>query len=547
MAAKKRAVRRFTDKRRRRRRTQRGGSDVRRIKKTRDDSVLLQTGITDYEAFLQANQRRINLMLSRFLRFSILIGPLLMLLIRVGVFHSVTYTSCAVVSLLVAVLSYFHHVVTKREGNTTRAAVIAFLAMDMLLLLMNSAHIGIYITWFLVPLISLLFCDFKIYAIAVVLNYLMMTLSVWIVSPYYAGLRVDFDSAFQYFAGRMGGFSIETVMMVAAGYGLCRITTSYYRDLIEKYQILSDNKRQMNEQMAILESMSEIYEYASLIDLDEMTERTIRDTTAKEQHASGKIENRSRENLELLPKVAEEHREAFLAFADLSAAAAGLHDQKSMDREFRSTERGWFRAQYIVVERRPDGTPRCLIYTIQNIDRQKRKEERLIRISMTDELTHIYNRRSYYQDVALYRKKALEEDFVIFSIDVNGLKEANDTRGHAAGDELLTATADCLKQVFSPVGKVYRTGGDEFLAIAFTSSPEEILEEIDRVSAAWHGNCTEKMSLSVGYASHAEHPDADIHSLEVLADQMMYREKNRYYSSPGTDRRRVSSPVGSEP
>ena len=71
----------------------------------------------------------------------------------------------------------------------------------------------------------------------------------------------------------MGGFTIETGIMVAAGYSLCRLSTSYYRELIEKYRILSDNKRQMNEQMAILESMSEIYEYASLIDLDAMTER----------------------------------------------------------------------------------------------------------------------------------------------------------------------------------------------------------------------------------------------------------------------------------
>lgn len=50
----------------------------------------------------------------------------------------------------------------------------------------------------------------------------------------------------------------------------------------------------------------------------------------------------------------------------------------------------------------------------------------------------------------------------------------------------------------------------------------------------------EKMSLSVGYASRREHPDADIHGLEKLADERMYREKNRYYSIPGIDRRRAN-------
>lgn len=500
--------------------------------------ALFQSGITDYEAFLKENQRKVNLMLNKFLWFSILIGPLLMVAIRLGIFHSVTYTSCIVVSLLVLSLSCVHYVLIRREDHTARAAVIAFLAIDSLLILMNSAHIGIYITWFVVPLVSLLFCDFKIYAIAVVINYCMMTASVWIVSPYYAGLRVDFNSAFQYFAGRMGGFSIETVIMVVAGYSLCRISTAYYRELIEKYQILSDNKRRMNEQMAILESMSEIYEYASLIDLDDMTEVSIRHAEGEDGHASGKIEGQSRVNGQLMRSIAEEHREAFRAFADLSDAAAGLQDQKSMDREFRSVESGWFRAQYIVVERRSDNAPKRLIYTIQNIERQKQKEEQLIRISMTDELTHLYNRRCYDVDIATYQEKGMEDGFVIFSIDVNGLKEANDTNGHAAGDELLMATAECLAAVIGPIGKVYRTGGDEFLAIAFTEAPGDITEQIRRRSDEWRGENVGKLSLSVGYASHGEHPDADIHGLEKYADQMMYREKNRYYSIPGIDRRR---------
>ncbi|MBR0368811.1 MAG: GGDEF domain-containing protein [Clostridia bacterium] len=510
-----------------------------RAVKRRDEKTIFQSGITDYEAFLKENQKKINLMLNKFLRFSILIGPLLMLAIRFGIFHSVTYASCVIVSLLVLSLSCIHYVLTMREGNTVRAAVIAFLAIDTLLVLMNSAHIGIYITWFVVPLISLLFCDFKVYAIAVAINYAMMTLSVWLVSPYYASLRVDFDRPFQYFAGRMGGFTIETAIMVVAGYCLCRLSTSYYRELIEKYRILSDNKRQMNAQMAILESMSEIYEYASLIDLDAMTETAIRDTRAADRHASGTISGgQSRMNAKLMPSIAAESRQAFADFADLSGALTRMHDVQSMDREFLSAETGWFRAQYIVVERRPDGAPARIIYTIQNIDRQKRREEQLIRISMTDELTGLANRRGYDTDMAALRKEGMGEDFVLFSVDVNGLKEANDTRGHVAGDELLMATAECLTTVIGPIGKVYRTGGDEFLATAMTDAPSAVLEEIRSRSAAWRGAYGEALSLSVGYAARRDHPDADIHGLEIRADQMMYRAKSRYYSAPGTDRRR---------
>ena len=441
-------------------------------------------------------------------------------------------------SLLITCL---HYALIKHEGNTILAAVIAFLALDSLLIVMNSAHIEIHITWFSVPLLSLLFCDFKIFAIAVALNYAVMSVSLWIVAPYYADVWLNFNSAIQYFAVKMGSYTIETFIMVVAGYSLCRLSISHYRELIEKYRILSENKRQMNEQMAILKSMSEIYEYASLIDLDNMTETLIRGTDAGNQHVSEQIENQSRVNQKLMRSVSEEHREAFQAFADLAGTAAALHGPKSIDREFRTAESGWFRAQYIVVERRPDGTPQSVIYTIQSIDKQKQKEEHLIRISMTDELTGLCNRRCYDADVELYKEKEIEKDFVIFSVDVNGLKQVNDTKGHAAGDELLIATAECLSTAVGPLGKVYRTGGDEFLGIAHTFAPEDIVEQINRLSAAWHGPHVEKMSLSAGYASHSQHPDADFHALEVIADQMMYQEKNNYYRMPGADRRRKTS------
>ena len=176
--------------------------------------------------------------------------------------------------------------------------------------------------------------------------------------------------------------------------------------------------------------------------------------------------------------------------------------------------------------------------SMENIEKHERKEEQLIQISMTDELTRVANRRCYDSDIENYEGKEWKEDFVLFSADVNGLKEANDNRGHVAGDELLRAAAECLNTVIGPIGKVYRTGGDEFLAIALTDSPETIMQEIQRLASAWKGTYSETLSISIGYASHRDHPEADIHGLERLADEMMYQEKNRYYSAPGVDRRR---------
>ena len=59
---------------------------------------------------------------------------------------------------------------------------------------------------------------------------------------------------------------------------------------------------------------------------------------------------------------------------------------------------GWFRAQYITVDSTLDGIPNVIIYVTRNVDEEKRREEHLIRISMTDEMTRLFNRRCYEED-----------------------------------------------------------------------------------------------------------------------------------------------------
>ena len=120
------------------------------------------------------------------------------------------------------------------------------------------------------------------------------------------------------------------------------------------------------------------------------------------------------------------------------------------------------------------------------MEEQKKKEARLIHISLTDELTDLRNRRCYDEDIAAYGTREMEDDLVVFSLDVNGLKEMNDTKGHAAGDKLLVDAAKCLASVFEPIGKVYRTGGDEFMAIAFFEEPISVLEKIRNQSGKGH-------------------------------------------------------------
>ncbi|MCQ2528741.1 MAG: GGDEF domain-containing protein [Saccharofermentans sp.] len=159
--------------------------------------------------------------------------------------------------------------------------------------------------------------------------------------------------------------------------------------------------------------------------------------------------------------------------------------------------------------------------------------------SLTDELTGIGNRKSYEYQFNKYTHVSKNRDFIYVSLDLNGLKTVNDTMGHAAGDELIKGAADCIKQVFSPYGNVYRIGGDEFAAALFINDEkyEELSRDFDRTVSEWEGEYNDHMFIAVGAASIHQYPDASVNELTKIADKLMYTDKGRYYSLKGHERR----------
>jgi diguanylate cyclase (GGDEF)-like protein len=159
----------------------------------------------------------------------------------------------------------------------------------------------------------------------------------------------------------------------------------------------------------------------------------------------------------------------------------------------------------------------------------------LSRLSNTDKLTGCENRRAFEEMIARYETVGYSPDFVYVSADVNGLKTVNDNLGHKAGDEIICGAAECLKDVLSAFGHVYRTGGDEFVALIFAKEEAVLLlkdEIINRVEK-WRGDYVHTMSISMGFASKREFPDSSISELAVISDRRMYEDKKTYYSKSG--------------
>lgn len=155
-----------------------------------------------------------------------------------------------------------------------------------------------------------------------------------------------------------------------------------------------------------------------------------------------------------------------------------------------------------------------------------------------DGLTGIGNRLAYEEEVAKLMDADLDPSFVYLSLDINGLKVANDTLGHEAGDELISAAAKCIDDVFSRYGHIYRIGGDEFVALITIggTSLDDIIKEFNNVVRLWKGKICSELKVSSGYATKREFPKKYISELAVVADERMYESKEAYYKENGSRR-----------
>ena len=178
-----------------------------------------------------------------------------------------------------------------------------------------------------------------------------------------------------------------------------------------------------------------------------------------------------------------------------------------------------------------------LVLMLSRVLKEKYEKEKYIYTSNTDELTKCFNRRAYDLDM---ENLDLNTEWVYISLDLNGLKKANDTLGHSAGDELICAASNCMKFAFASYGKIYRIGGDEFVVLIqeSVSNIDSILQVFDATIHDWHGKYSNSISVSYGVVKSSEQDFDSIHSVSKLADERMYKSKSEYYNISGNDRRR---------
>ncbi|MBP9996217.1 MAG: GGDEF domain-containing protein [Lachnospiraceae bacterium] len=159
--------------------------------------------------------------------------------------------------------------------------------------------------------------------------------------------------------------------------------------------------------------------------------------------------------------------------------------------------------------------------------------------SETDAMTGIYNKRAFSEMIEEIKSHGTVADISIVVIDVNGLKQVNDEKGHAAGDELIIKTAKTIHNLYGNHGRAFRIGGDEF-AIIITEPLDDVQECIKQIRSKT-GECelkySDKLSVAIGVARGEDYLDVSVEELLELADKAMYSDKEEYYKDKRHERR----------
>ena len=149
--------------------------------------------------------------------------------------------------------------------------------------------------------------------------------------------------------------------------------------------------------------------------------------------------------------------------------------------------------------------------------------------ALTDIMTGLKSRYAYTIFEAQQKVGPPSNALCLIFLDIDMLKKTNDTLGHVAGDEMIIAVSNCIKDAFGDVAECFRMGGDEFL-VATTEETAVIQERVglfNRLISQWSGRYVDSLTISYGIVAAHEHPDLNFEELLKTADSMMYHRKKQ--------------------
>ncbi len=165
---------------------------------------------------------------------------------------------------------------------------------------------------------------------------------------------------------------------------------------------------------------------------------------------------------------------------------------------------------------------------LTDVTQRVRLERKLKQLTVTDDLTGLFNQRHFFQQLRREMERASRRGtgFSLCIFDLDKFKRYNDTQGHLAGDHLLKAIGKRVaKEIRTKVDTAFRYGGDEFVLILPDTSLPQAASLVDRLRASVQREFDGAIGISAGIAEYSE-GQSDKEFIEA-ADQLLYEAKRQ--------------------
>jgi diguanylate cyclase (GGDEF)-like protein/PAS domain S-box-containing protein len=215
--------------------------------------------------------------------------------------------------------------------------------------------------------------------------------------------------------------------------------------------------------------------------------------------------------------------------ADLARLQDGSVSQVASERRFirRDGTTIWMQRNAVLVPGAHGGAD-VIVAQFVDVTARRHAEAELARLAVTDPLTGLPNRHALMERVGQCHDADPTARVGIVFIDLDGLKQVNDTHGHCSGDAVLVHAAGLLTRIVEPPNSAYRLGGDEFVVLApeaTTAAEVAALADVIRAALASSYPATPApitLTASVGWTRGSSD---DVELLLRQADADMYRHK----------------------
>lgn len=321
---------------------------------------------SQYENFILRNRRSMNESISRILLFCAFAGPAIALDRFLG-YCDVTYTTCIGISVSLILLSLGQRVLNKYLPLNMLTVFWGLVGFMLVLMFMCTARVGVYITYALVPMVSLFYCEKRIYVISVVMNYIMILLSNAVVSDFRFSLRNDIHEPLEWFLGVMSGYTIESIAIGVAGYYLCSRISNYFREIYANNRVIVQKTREEERKARVTQAVTSLYQCVYVVDLKHNTyevvqrDRFVSDVVRDEDDLATNIERA------VFALVETQDKQQMLEFLNLKTLSSRLEKESMIYRECTGKLHGRVQLSFILVEKDEEGKPSSVVFTLRKI------------------------------------------------------------------------------------------------------------------------------------------------------------------------------------